>query len=230
MRCHLLAAALFLAGSVAPCVADDQMDCNDPNVHRDANIAACDRAISSGQFRGAPLRDLYAGRAKHLSDRHDFERAYADFNSALQFDPNNTQLLSNTFWSALSAGKMDDSIGLARRSLGIDKNYAIAHLVLAVQSIKFAQYAAAQQDIRQAVKGQITDLVAALLSGWASFGAGDSRTAVATIDKLSGPDWYAIYKDFQACLQAGQFRTTRGSGLWALAVAQRRSRGGEKRL
>jgi tetratricopeptide (TPR) repeat protein len=200
MRRHLLAAALLLAGSVAPCAADDQMDCNDPNVHRDANIAACDRAISSGQFRGAALRDLYAGRARHLSDRRDAERAYADFASALQLDPNNTQLLSNALIAALSAGRIDEGIGLARRALSIDRNYAIAHLAVGVQAIKLGQYAAAQQDIRQAVKGPVTDLVAALLSGWASLGAGDSKSAIATIDRLNGPDSYAMFKDLHAGL------------------------------
>src|SRR5207253_11428637 len=40
--------------------------------------------------------------------------------------------------------------------------------------------------------------VATLLSGWASFGAGDSKAAVANIDKLTGPEWYPIFKDFHA--------------------------------
>src|SRR5262249_26296434 len=44
----------------------------------------------------------------------------------------------------------------------------------------------------------ITDLVATLLSGWAAYGAGDSKAAVASIDKLAGPDWYALFKDLHA--------------------------------
>ena len=31
--------------------------------------------------------------------------------------------------------------------------------------------------------------------GWAAFGAGDTKTAVANIDKLAGPEWYPIFKD-----------------------------------
>ena len=38
-------------------------------------------------------------------------------------------------------------------------------------------------------------LVAALLSGWAAYGAGDAKGAVANIDKLTGPEWYPIFKD-----------------------------------
>ena len=37
--------------------------------------------------------------------------------------------------------------------------------------------------------------MATLLSGWASYGAGDAKAAVANIDKLTGPDWYPLFKD-----------------------------------
>ena len=37
--------------------------------------------------------------------------------------------------------------------------------------------------------------MATLLSGWASYGAGDAKAAVAGIDKLTGPEWYPIFKD-----------------------------------
>ncbi len=40
--------------------------------------------------------------------------------------------------------------------------------------------------------------MATLLSGWASYGAGDAKAAVANIDKLTGPEWYPIFKDLHA--------------------------------
>src|SRR4029077_6316956 len=46
--------------------------------------------------------------------------------------------------------------------------------------------------------GPITDLVATLLSGWAAYGAGDAKGAVASIDKLTGPEWYPLFKDLHA--------------------------------
>src|SRR6202795_2007503 len=60
------------------------------------------------------------------------------------------------------------------------------------------KYAAAQLNINQSIRGPITDLVATLLSGWASSGAGDAKAAVANIDKLTGPEWYPIFKDLHA--------------------------------
>jgi tetratricopeptide (TPR) repeat protein len=48
------------------------------------------------------------------------------------------------------------------------------------------------------VRGPITDLTATLLSAWSQYGAKDSKGAVASIDRLAGPDWYAIFKDLHA--------------------------------
>jgi tetratricopeptide (TPR) repeat protein len=51
-------------------------------------------------------------------------------------------------------------------------------------------------NLNQSVRGPITDLVAALLSGWAQFGAGNVPGAIAAIDKLQGPEWYPLFKDY----------------------------------
>ena len=48
------------------------------------------------------------------------------------------------------------------------------------------------------MRGPITDLTATLLSAWSMYGASDSKGAVAAIDRLTGPDWYAIFKDLHA--------------------------------
>uniref|UniRef100_UPI00195498A5 hypothetical protein n=1 Tax=Proteus mirabilis TaxID=584 RepID=UPI00195498A5 len=56
----------------------------------------------------------------------------------------------------------------------------------------------AQLNINQSIRGPITDLVATLLSSWASFGAGDAKAAIANIDRLTGPEWYPIFKDLHA--------------------------------
>jgi len=69
-----------------------------------------------------------------------------------------------------------------------------------VRDLKLKKYASAQLNINQSIRGPITDLVATLLSGWASYGAGDAKTAVANIDKLTGPEWYPIFKDLHAAM------------------------------
>ena len=72
--------------------------------------------------------------------------------------------------------------------------------MIGVRALKQKKYAAARQNLTQSVRGPITDLAATLLAAWASYGAGDAKAAVETIDKLQGADWYALFKDLHAGL------------------------------
>jgi tetratricopeptide (TPR) repeat protein len=136
--------------------------------------------------------------ARHASVERDAASAAAFYRSALRTDPKNSELLDRAFISSVADGDVDEAVKLAERILTVDKSNRIARLVVGVQNIKLKKYAAAQSNINQSVRGPITDLVATLLSAWAAYGAGDSKAAVASIDKLAGPEWYPIFKDLHA--------------------------------
>lgn len=138
--------------------------------------------------------------ARHASVERDATSAAAFYRSALRTDPKNNELLDRAFISSLADGDIEEAVKLADRILLIDKSNRVARLVVGVRDLKLKKYAAAQSNINQSIRGPITDLVATLLSGWASFGAGDSKTAIANIDRLVGPEWYPIFKDLHAGL------------------------------
>ena len=129
---------------------------------------------------------------------------------------------------------------LADRLLAIDHSDRISRLVVGIRELKKKHYALAREDFAQSVRGPVTDLTATLLSAWALAGQGDTHAAIDTMDKLSGPDWYGIFKDLHAGLildlaqdnkaagkrydqrlQGRSHRAAYGAGLWPLAVAQR---------
>jgi tetratricopeptide (TPR) repeat protein len=136
--------------------------------------------------------------ARHASVERDATSAAVFYRSALRKDPKNNELLDRAFISSLADGDIDEAVKLADRILLIDKTNRVARLVVGVRELKLKKYASAQQNINQSVRGPITDLVATLLAAWASYGAGDSKAAVANIDKLAGPEWYPIFKDLHA--------------------------------
>ncbi len=138
--------------------------------------------------------------ARHASVERDASSAATFYRSALRTDPKNNELLDRAFISSLADGDIDEAVKLADRILTIDKTNRVARLVVGVRDLKLKKYAAAQQSINQSVRGPITDLVATLLSAWASYGAGDTKNAIANIDKLTGPEWYPIFKDLHAGL------------------------------
>jgi tetratricopeptide (TPR) repeat protein len=133
--------------------------------------------------------------ARHASVERDAASAAEFYLSALRTDPKNGELLDRAFISSVADGNIDEAVKLADRILAVDKSNRVAHLVLGVRDLKLKKYASAQTNINQSVRGPITDLVATLLAGWAAYGAGDTKQAVANIDKLAGPDWYPIFKD-----------------------------------
>jgi tetratricopeptide (TPR) repeat protein len=136
--------------------------------------------------------------ARHAGVERDAASAATFYLSALRSDPKNNELLDRAFISSVAEGDIDEAVRLAERILTVDKSNRVARLVVGVHDLKLKKYAAAQQNVNQSIRGPITDLVATLLSAWAAYGAGDAKTAVANIDKLTGPEWYPIFKDLHA--------------------------------
>jgi tetratricopeptide (TPR) repeat protein len=149
------------------------------------------------------LRDNPAGNylaARHAGAERDAAAAGAYYLNVLKSDPHNADLLSLAFLSVLTDGDIDQASKLAEKLLAVDHTDHIAHLVLGVRALKQRQYSLARQDFAQSVHGPVTDLTAALLTAWAQAGAGDVHGAVNEMDKLTGPDWYGVFKDLHAGL------------------------------
>ncbi|HTQ82239.1 MAG TPA: tetratricopeptide repeat protein [Pseudolabrys sp.] len=155
------------------------------------------QAPSAQEMAGMTATGSYLA-ARHAGQERDAAAAAAFYRSALRRDPNNGELLDRTFLSLLVDGEIEDSVRYADHIAQVDKNDRVARLVLGVHALKKAQYAAARRDLAQSVRGPITDLTATLLAAWSLQGAGDGKGAIATIDRLAGPDWYAIFKDLHA--------------------------------
>src|SRR6202158_2414503 len=186
-RCRIVAfaaAALAMPGSLSAQTPDHPAD----------NAA---QFPTRGDLKSLTMSGSYLA-ARHASVERDAASAATFYRSALRIDPKNNELLDRAFISSLADGDIDEAVKLADRILTMDKSNRVARLVVGVRDLKQKKYATAQLNINQSIRGPITDLVATLLSGWASYGAGDAKLAVANIDKLTGPEWYPIFKDLHA--------------------------------
>jgi tetratricopeptide (TPR) repeat protein len=181
------------AAAVTPLVFAGELSAQTPD-HPADNSA---QFPSSRDLKGLTTAGSYLA-ARHASVERDASSAATFYRSALRTDPKNNELLDRAFISSLAEGDIDEAVKLADRILTIDKNNRVARLVVGARDLKQRKYAAAQININQSVRGPITDLVATLLSGWAGYGAGDTKAAIANIDKLTGPEWYPIFKDLHS--------------------------------
>ena len=138
--------------------------------------------------------------ARHAGTERDSATAAAYYHNVLKADPRNADLLGRTFLSVLTDGDIEEAGKLADRLIQVDRTDRIARLVVGVRALKQKQYALARQSFAQSVRGPVTDLTATLLTAWALAGAGDARGATDALDHLTGPDWYAIFKDLHGGL------------------------------
>lgn len=138
--------------------------------------------------------------ARHAGRQQDALAAATYYRAALRRDPKNTELLDRAFVSLLVGGDVGEAVKFAERVVQTSKTDRAARLVLGVHDLKIGHFATARRNLTQSVRGPITDLTAALLSAWSYAGAGDAKGAVATIDRLTGPEWYGIFKDLHAGL------------------------------
>ena len=138
--------------------------------------------------------------ARHAGSERDAMSASAYYRAALRQDSKNPVLLERAFFAVLADGEVDEAIKLAEKMVQADKTNRMARLVLAVRAIKMKQYQAARQQIAQSVRGPIADLTATLITAWTQQGSNDTKGAIDSIDRLTGPEWYAIFKDLHAGL------------------------------
>jgi tetratricopeptide (TPR) repeat protein len=100
----------------------------------------------------------------------------------------------------LAASDIDEAARLASQLVQVDHSNHNAYLVLGVRALKQKQWKEARAHFAQAAHGPVNDLVATLLSAWSAYAAGDTKGGVDAIDKLSGPEWYSIFKELHAGL------------------------------
>ncbi len=180
--------ALAAGTFVAPATAFAQSQKQPPqSTAKDPFQAAFDpaRASSSGSYLAA----------RHAAQQRDAATASSYYRAALRFDPKNNDLLERTFISVLTGGDIDEAVRLADRVLLVNRNDRVSRLVAGIRGVKQRQYGPARANFAQSVRGPVTDLAAALLSAWASYGANDTKAATESIDNLAGADWYALFKD-----------------------------------
>ncbi len=161
-------------------------------------VAQTERPRLSEFHISSPSGSYLAARIARAE--RDVAAASTYYRSVLRTDPKNPDLIELTFLVTLQSGAVEDSFPLAERLVAIDKSHRLARLALGVKAIKANQFAQARTHLAVAGQGPIADLTATLLTGWTWYGANNVKNGVAQIDKLSGPEWYSLYKDLHAGL------------------------------
>ncbi|MEJ1157831.1 tetratricopeptide repeat protein [Prosthecomicrobium sp. N25] len=132
----------------------------------------------------------------------DIESAASYFREALSSDPGNQVLIERAFPLLLADGRIREALPLATRIVNRDKGNQLARMTLGVDALKRGQFDRARSQFSQMATRPLTDLTAAILTGWTFTAQGDVDQALKTVDRLSGPEWYGVFKNFHSGLMA----------------------------
>ncbi|KAB2871257.1 MAG: tetratricopeptide repeat protein [Bauldia sp.] len=166
-------------------------------------IGAYAYADTAGGFDGAgvSLSGSYLA-ARSAQTAQDLESAAAYFNVALAHDPGNPILIERALVLEVANGDIEAALPLADRLVALDPRNPVARLVRAVRDIKDGAFETAQAELAQSAQAPLSILTGGLLGAWAGQGLGKVDAALAAIDKLAGPSWYGIFKDYHSALVA----------------------------
>jgi tetratricopeptide (TPR) repeat protein len=118
----------FLGQAVAgPLLGDDISTCRERQADFKVRLDACERIIAAGQAAGKDLAIALAVRGEGFSQKRDYDKAIAAFNSAVQADPDNMKIVNGRGWAHERKGQ--DDLAMADYNIALQKlpNFALAY-------------------------------------------------------------------------------------------------------
>ncbi|TPK92092.1 MULTISPECIES: tetratricopeptide repeat protein [unclassified Mesorhizobium] len=152
--------------------------------------------VKISSFSGAYLA------ARIAEGDNDLDSAIAYYKQALAFNPGDTGLQQSLMLSLVAQGRFDESLVYADKLKEVPDVERFSRLALAVDSFHKKDFTKAQYWLKLSLESDLDRLISGVMSGWAQQGAGETADAMASIDKLQGPDWFGLFKSFHRALIA----------------------------
>lgn len=141
----------------------------------------------------------------------DYKTAAALYKKALAFEPGHIEIRERLMFTLLMSGAFEEGAKLAEE-LKDDKSFErVTTVVRATDAIRRKDYAAADAILKYNGPNDLDRLMNSLLAAWSQAGAGKGAEALTQLEKLRGPDWYALFRNYHA----GAIAVVSGDGVKA---------------
>lgn len=138
------------AGAARADTAADVRRCHTPSSDAAGRIAACSRAIGSKTLDGAELADAHNNRGVALAGVGLQGQASADFDRALELDPEHAAALSNRCRANIRGGDLKAAIEDCDAAIKLQPDDATAYLNLGAAFEAMGRYAEAAANYKSA--------------------------------------------------------------------------------
>jgi tetratricopeptide (TPR) repeat protein len=145
--------------------------------------------------------DTFAGAflaARTADVDHDYDTAIALYKKALQIEPGNPEIRQRLMISLLLNGNIEEGVKYANDLKGDPTVERVTTIVRGMDAIRRHDYKTAQAVLKYDGPNDLDRMMNNLLLAWAQVGAGHGKDALAMVDKMHGPDWFNIFKNYQA--------------------------------
>ncbi|MFP5075968.1 tetratricopeptide repeat protein [Rhizobium sp. YIM 134829] len=129
---------------------------------------------------------------------HDYETATRLYRTALEFEPTNVDVKQRLMVTLLLNGEFEKGAELAKDLKDDASVERITTVVRGIDAIRKKDYRNAEKILNYSGPNDLDRMMNSLLVAWAKAGQGKPKDAIALIDAMEGPDWFAIFKNYQA--------------------------------
>ena len=159
--------------------------------------------------------DTFAGAflaARTADNDYDYATAIALYRTALKYDPANVEVRQRLMISLFMNGDFDEGVVEAEKLKDDPAVERIATIARGIDAIRDGRYKQGYEILEYTGPNELDRMINTLIIAWGQFGEGKTRQALATIEKMEGPEWYGIFKNYNAGMiaaAAGDMDTAR---------------------
>ncbi len=162
-------------------------------------------------------RDVNTFSGAYLAARtadidRDFETATELYRKALALQPDNVDIAQRLMITYLMNGDFRKAVDAADKLKTDASVERITSMVRGVDAISSKNYRKATEILNYEGPNDLDRLMTGLMKAWAIAGEGKTKQAIASVDKLEGPEWFGIFKNYVSgtiALQAGDVDAAR---------------------
>ncbi|WP_377290586.1 tetratricopeptide repeat protein [Rhizobium sp. SG2393] len=162
-------------------------------------------------------RDVNTFSGAYLAARtadidRDFVTATELYRKALALQPDNADIAQRLMITYLMNGDFKKAVESADTLKSDASVERITSMVRGVDAIQSKNYRKAGEILKYEGPNDLDRLMTGLLQAWAIAGEGKTKQALSAVDKLEGPEWFGIFKNYVSgtiALQAGDLDAAR---------------------
>lgn len=146
--------------------------------------------VDSASLAGSFLAAQIAGRD------NDDVAAVAFYSRALSLDPENNELRRNLFIALMANGRIPDAIAIADSIKGGGSPEFLSRITLGVEALRKRSWTKVPLALKDIRGNDLDKLTSTIIKAWALIGAGDLEGGIVVAEKIDGPDWVTLIRDY----------------------------------